>query len=339
MTSKEKLSTQPKLSIANAASFLEISVQGVYKQIKLKNIQCPKMGSKSYINHEIARELFAIPFKNRRIAGQIVKGGTGKTTTIDNIASCANAYGARVLLIDADPQGNLTDANNVDAEVYPILIDAIKDRGVSIQDCIVNICDGIDLIPSRIENVILDNEIVNRRLPLDKLYANLLEPIEKKYDVILIDCPPTMGQAVTAASLYVDTVLAPLNPDKFSAKGLKILKQEIETLNQTYKKNISYLVYLNKFSNKTILSDKAIMALLSDPELDGKVLQTTVQYAQEIPNITDENRNIFKVMKKSSVREDFDRLTRELLDIRPRNAKNNQADNTEHAMEQQEATA
>lgn len=339
MVSKDKLSTQPKLSIANAASFLEISVQGVYKQIKLKNIQCPKMGSKTYINHAIAKELFAIPFKKRRIAGQIVKGGTGKTTTIDNIASCANAYGARVLLIDADPQGNLTDANNVDAEAYPILIDAIKDKGVSIQDCIVNICDGIDLIPSRIENVILDNEIVNRRLPLDKLYANLLEPIEKNYDVILIDCPPTMGQAVTAASLYVDTVLAPLNPDKFSAKGLKILKQEIETLNQTYKKNIGYLVYLNKFSNKTILSDKAIMSLLSDPELDGKVLQTTVQYAQEIPNITDENRNIFKVMKKSSVREDFDRLTRELLDIRPRNAKNNQANNTEHAMETQEATA
>lgn len=326
---KDKLSTQPKLSIANAASFLGISVQGVYKQIKIKNITCPKMGGKSYINHEISKELFGIQFKKRRIAGQIVKGGTGKTTTIDNLASCANVYGARILLIDADPQGNLTDVNGVDAEAYPILIDAIKDKSISIQDCIVNVCDGIDLIPSRIENVILDNEIVNRRLPLDKLYANLLEPIEKDYDFIFIDCPPTMGQAVTAASLYVDTVLAPLNPDKFSAKGLKILKQEVETLNQAYKKNISYRVYLNKFSNKTILSDKAIMALLSDPELDGKVLQTTVQYAQEIQNIIDENKNIFKVMKKSSVREDFDRLTRELLDIRPKNTKESQTENTE----------
>ena len=131
-----------------------------------------------------------------------------------------------------------------------------------------------------------------------------------------------MGQAVTAASLYADIILAPLSPDKFSAKGLKILKQEIDMLNKTYKKNIAYRVYLNKFSSKTILSDKAVVSLLSDSELEGKVLSTTVQFAQEIPNITDENKNVFKVIKKSSVRDDFDRLTRELLEITPAQTKN-----------------
>jgi chromosome partitioning protein len=335
MNKRDDSSTQPKMSIANAADFLGISVQGVHRQLKAKNLhtRCPKIGNKAYINHEIARELFSIQFKKQRIAGQIVKGGTGKTTTIDNIASCANVYGARVLLIDADPQGNLTDANGVDAEQHPVLIDVIKNRDIKIQDCVVNVCDGLDLISSRIENVILDNEIVNQRLPLDKLYANLLEPIENNYDIIFIDCPPTMGQAVTAASLYVDTILAPLNPDKFSAKGLRILKQEVETLNNTYKKKINYRVYLNKFSGKTILSDKAIMSLLSDPDLEGKVLQTTVQFAQEIPNITDENRNVFKVMKKSSVREDFDRLTRELLDIQPRSYREIQMGNNQNHVE------
>ena len=338
MSTMDETLNQPKLSIANAASFLGITVQGVHRQLKNKNLhsRCPKIGNKAYINHEIAKELFAIQFKRQHIAGQIVKGGTGKTTTIDNLASCANVYGARVLLIDADPQGNLTDANGVDAEKYPILIDVIKDKDISIHDCVVKICNGIDLIPSRIENVVLDNEIVNKRLPLDKFYANILEPIENNYDIIFIDCPPTMGQAVTAASLYVDTILAPLNPDKFSAKGLKILKQEVETLNNTYKKNINYRVYLNKFSGKTILSDKAIVSLLSDPELEGKVLQTTVQYAQEIPNITDENKNVFKVMKKSSVREDFDRLTRELLEIQPRNYRDIQMDVTRNSVEQVE---
>jgi len=133
-----------------------------------------------------------------------------------------------------------------------------------------------------------------------------------------------MGQAVTAASLYADTILAPLNPDKFSAKGLKILKQEVDTLNKRFDKSIEYKVFLNKFSGKTILSDKAIMSLISDPDLEGKVLSTTVQYAQvsttvqyaqEIPNITDENRSSFSNLKKSLVRDDFDRLTRELLNI------------------------
>lgn len=305
---------QPKRAISDIADFLDISMQAVHKQLKNKNINCEKVGNKSFLTFESAKELFNFNFKRKKIAVQIVKGGTGKTTTINNIASCANTYGARVLLIDADPQGNLTDANGVDGEDYPVLIDLLKGEA-NIKDSIVTVSPGLDLLPSRIENVILDNEIVNSRHPLDKLYQSLLSPIEKNYDFIFIDCPPTMGQAVTAASLYADTILAPLNPDKFSAKGLKILKQEVDTLNKRFEKKIEYKVFLNKFSGKTILSDKAIMSLISDPELEGRVLSTTVQYAQEIPNITDENRTSFSHLKKSLVRDDFDRLTRELLNI------------------------
>ena len=312
---KEQFS-QPKRSIADIATFLNVSPQAVHKQLRTKNIACEKIGNKSYITYDSARKIFNFKFNRKKIAVQIVKGGTGKTTTIDNIASCANTYGARVLIIDADPQGNLTDANGVDAENYPVLIDVIK-GDAKIEDCIVKLANGLDLLPSRIENVILDNEIVNKRLPLDKLYHNILSSIENNYDFIFIDCPPTMGQAVTAASLYADVILAPLNPDKFSAKGLKILKQEVDSLNRSYHKNILYRVYLNKFSGKTILSDKAVVSLISDPELEGKVLSTTVQYAQEIPNITDENKNSFSTLKKSLVRDDFDSLTRELLEITP----------------------
>lgn len=307
---------QPKMSIAKAAEFLGYSVQGVHRLLKSKGLTCPKLGNKSYITYEIAKKLFSISFPKKKVAGQIVKGGTGKTTTIDNIASCANTYGAKVLLIDADPQGNLTDAHGIDPDESPVLIDVIK-GDAQITDCIIPLSDGMDLMPSRIENVILDNEIINKRLPLDQLYANYLESIEDSYDFIFIDCPPTMGQAVAAAALYANTVLAPLNPDKFSAKGLKILKHEVETLNKAYKKNIDYRVYLNKFSGKTILSDKAIVSLISDPDLEGAVLSTTVQYAQEVPNITDENKTVFSTLKKSSVRDDFDRLTREILEITP----------------------
>lgn len=314
--SKYQQTNQPKRSIADVALFLGISTQAVHKQLRNKNINCEKIGNKAFITYETARKLFNFKFKQKKIAVQIVKGGTGKTTSIDNIASCVNTYGARVLLIDADPQGNLTDANGIDSEDHPVLIDVIK--GVAeIEDCVIHLSPGLDLISSRIENVVLDNEIVNKRLPLDKLYSNLLSSIIDNYDFIFIDCPPTMGQAVTAASLFADVILAPLNPDKFSAKGLKILKQEVDALNKSYHKEITYKVYLNKFSGKTILSDKAVMSLIADPELEGKVLSTTVQYAQEIPNVTDENKNAFSSLKKSAVRDDFDSLTRELLDILP----------------------
>lgn len=307
---------QPKLAIADAANFLGISVQAVHKQLKLKNITCSRFGNKLYLTYTESKQLFKLPFEKKIIVGQIVKGGTGKTTTIENVASCANTYGARILKIDADPQGNLTDACGVDAEDKPVLIDVIT-NGAKIQDAIVNLGDGIDLIPSRIENVVLDNVIVNERLPLHTLYHDLLEPIAGNYDFIFIDCPPTLGQAVTAASLYADIVLAPLNPDKFSAKGLKILKREIETLNKRFRTNIAYKVFLNKFSGKTILSDKAIVSLISDPDLEGRILKTTVQFSQEIPNITDDNKNLFMSLKKLPARDDYDHLTRELLGISP----------------------
>jgi chromosome partitioning protein len=321
LTQKDIQSMQPKMSISHAADFLNVSGQAVHKQLKLKNISCPKLGNKLYLTYAQAKQLFNITFSHKVIVGQIVKGGTGKTTTIENIASCANSYGARVLKIDADPQGNLTDACGIDAEDKPVLIDVITNNDLDIRDAIVHVSDGVDLIPSRIENVILDNVIVNERMPLHTLYKDLLEPIADNYDFIFIDCPPTMGQAVTAASLSADIILAPLNPDKFSAKGLKILKREIDTLNKRFKTNIAYRVFLNKFSGKTILSDKAIVSLLSDPDLEGRILQTTVQFSQEIPNITDSNKNLFSSLKSSPTRDDFDRLTRELLGITPAQAK------------------
>ena len=306
LSEKDALSMQPKMSIAHAASFLDISGQYVHKQIKHKKIVCPKFGNKLYLTFAQAKQLFNISFKHKVIVGQIVKGGTGKTTTIENVASCANTYGARVLKIDMDPQGNLTDACGIDPEKYPALIDVITGQS-KIEDAVIPLSEGVDLIPSRIENVVLDNVIVNA----------------SNYDFIFIDCPPTMGQAVTAASLYADIILAPLNPDKFSAKGLKILKCEVETLNKRFKTNISYRVFLNKYSGKTILSDKAIVSLISDPDLEGRILQTTVQFSQEIPNITDTNRNLFSHLKKLPTRDDFDRLTRELLGILPSQARKN----------------
>ncbi len=320
LSEKDIVSMQPKMSIAHAADFLNVSAQAVHKQIKIKNIICPKLGNKLYLTYSQARQLFNIPFKHKVVVGQIVKGGTGKTTSIDNVASCANTYGARILKIDADPQGNLTDACGIDAEEHPVLIDVINGEA-EITDAVVSLSDGVDLIPSRIENVILDNVIVNERLPLHELYKDLLEPIANNYDFIFIDCPPTMGQAVTAASLYADIILAPLNPDKFSAKGLKILKREIETLNKRFKRDIAYKVFLNKFSSKTILSDKAVVSLISDPELEGRILETTVQFSQEIPNITDTNKNLFSYLKSIPTRDDFDRLTRELLGISPASAR------------------
>lgn len=304
----------PKMSINRAADFLDLTVQAVHKQLKAKNIDVPKSGNKSYIDFRVARELFNLKFDKRIIAGQIVKGGTGKTTTIENIASCANTYGARVLKVDADPQGNLTDVSGINADDYPVLIDVLSEDA-QIQDCIVPMAEGIDLIPSRIDNVTIDNFLVNNRMPLDRIYKTILAPIINNYDFIFIDCPPYIGQAVTAAALFADTILIPMNPDKFSAKGLSILKKEIITLKKHYTNDVDFKVFLNKFSGKTILSNNSLFTLVQDPELQDRFLTSVIPYSQEIPNVIDRSLNLFCDLKKSVTRGDFDALTRELLRI------------------------
>jgi len=305
----------PKMLISKAAEFLGVTKQAVHQKIRTKNLTCPKMGRNSYINYTIAKPLFSIVFKPLVVAIEIVKGGTGKTTSVDNIGACANTYGAKVLLLDGDAQANLTEAKGIDAETLPTLIDVLN-KDSTIQKTIVNLCPGLDLIPSRIENVVIDNQIIFNKLPLDRFFHNLLRPIVKDYDLVLIDLPPALGSLVTAASLYADIIVSPLNPDKFSAKGLKILQEELKKLNTHYEKNINYKVFLNKYSGNTILSGKAYKSL-TEPTMEGKVLQTAVRHSQEIPNLIDTNKNLFITLKKSLARDDYDLLTRELLGITP----------------------
>lgn len=311
---QENENSQPKLSVGYVADLLKISVQAIHKQLKKANINCPKVGNKSYITHNIGKHIFGLNFKKQNIAFQIVKGGTGKTTAIHNISCAASLFGAKVLIIDIDPQGNATDAFNISADDTPILIDLLS-GGESINNCIISATEGIDIIPSRIENVVLDNKLAMDRVALHTFFANILEPIENHYDFIFIDCPPTMGHSVTAASLYTKMLLVPLNPDKFSAKGLSILKSEIQNLTSSYKIKVAYKVFLNKFSGNTILSDKAISTTIAEEMQNGNALQTAIRQSQEIPNITDAGGNLFSSLKKSTARDDFELLTRELLQI------------------------
>ncbi len=310
----KKNDTQPKMAATYAAELLDMSLQALHKQLKTKNITLKKIGNKSYLTHIETRKLFNIPFYKKKIAFEIVKGGTGKTTAIHNISCAASLYGAKILCVDLDPQGNLTDAFDITPDEMPVLIDVLE-KHATIEQAIINVEEGIDLIPSRIENVTLDSKLAISKAPLHNVLKAVLGPIEAKYDFIFIDCPPMMGHSVTAASLYADTILAPLNPDKFSAKGLSILKDEIAHLNDQYKTNIKYKVFLNKFSGNTILSDKAIQTTLATETENGNALTTAIRNSQEIPNTTDSSLNMFSTLKKSTVRSDFDLLTRELLEI------------------------
>lgn len=305
---------QPKIAATYIAEQLGITIQALHKIAKKEGITLPKIGNKSYLTHGISRKCFSLSFKPQKIAFQIVKGGTGKTTAIHNIGCCASLYGARILAIDIDPQGNLTDSFGYSPGDTPVLIDILS-KNASIHEAIVTVEEGIDLLPSRIENVVLDNKIAVEGKALHTLFEKAIGTIENDYDFIFIDCPPTMGHSVSAAALYTGMVVTPLNADKYSSKGLDILKDGLESLQTEFKRTIDYKVFLNRFSGNTILSDKAIQTTIAEENEVGKALSIAVRQSQEIPNNIDLGFNLFSTLKKSTARDDFDELTRELLKI------------------------
>lgn len=303
-----------KMTAADAANFLQISLQAVHKKLKTKNLDFEKTQNRIYFGHKTARKLFESPFKNNVYAFQIVKGGTGKTSLVHAISVRANLYGARVLCIDLDQQANLTEAFKINAENLPVMVDVLKDK-IPLEETLVNIGSGIDLIPSRIENAVLDNVIMLDRLPIDLVYKKRLQGLKSKYDLILIDCPPALGQSVAAVAMAADLIVAPVTPEEFSLSGLKVTYQELQNLERNYGIKIPLKLILNKFDTRTSLSHEVLSTLIKHPIFGDKLFKTYIRASQEFPNCIASGTSLFDSLKVTSSKEDIDLLTRELLNI------------------------
>ena len=315
-----KKNINAKMTAAHAAKFLGVTVQSIHKRLKQKKLISYKSQNRVYFGHETARKLFEFHFNRKIISFQIVKGGVGKTSLSHAFSVAASLYGARVLCIDLDQQGNLTRAFNIDANELPIMIDMLS-QNIPVQECIVSVGEGIDLITSRIENAVLDNFIMLNKYPIDRLYKQIIDTVKDNYDLIVFDCPPALGQSVAAATLASDLVLATVTPEQFSLNALQITSQELKKLNNSFDKNVDLKVVLNKFDNRNALSSEVLSNVLNNESIKDSLCNSFIRICQEFPNTVYESTNIFETLKNTSAKEDVDLFTRELLEIDDKNIK------------------
>ena len=161
------------------------------------------------------------------------KGGVGKTTTTINLGAALAEYGRKVLLVDFDPQGSLSvglglNPHEMDFTIYNLLME----RDVDIHDVVVpSGVPGMDLLPSNIDLSAAEVQLVHE-VAREQTLQRVLAPAIKEYDVILIDCQPSLGLLTVNALTASDGVIVPLECEYFALRGVALLKTTIDKVKE-----------------------------------------------------------------------------------------------------------
>ena len=162
------------------------------------------------------------------------KGGVGKTTTAVNIAASIGYYGYRVLLVDADPQGNATSGfgiqkRTVDRSTYEVLLGQCSAR-----DAILTTpFKGVELIPSSMALAAAELELADMRDRVMRLKEELVR-VKDEYDFILIDCPPSLGMVTLNALSACDSLIIPIQCEYYALEGLSQLMETVRNVKRLY---------------------------------------------------------------------------------------------------------
>ncbi len=183
------------------------------------------------------------------------KGGVGKTTTAINLAASLAANDLRVLLVDADPQGNSTTGLGVPKEASrPTLYEALLGQ-VDLEAVVTKTgCEGLDLLPADRNLVGANLELVPESDREGRLRDRLVS-LREKYQFILIDCPPALDLLTVNALVAADSVLIPIQCEFFALEGISQLMETIEHIRESFGHSLAIEgVLLTMYDDRTVLA-------------------------------------------------------------------------------------
>lgn len=243
------------------------------------------------------------------------KGGCGKTTTAQALASGLARRGRSVLAIDGDPQCNFGFGLNIpDPEDGKTLHEVLQGK-VSIDDCIIPVLTGFDILPGSIILTGADMEFITRT-HREYMLQEALRGLQRQYDYCIIDSPPSLGILTMNILTASDGVIVPVDCGAYSVQGLSQLVGFIQNVRQYCNPGLKITgILLTKYRSGRIVSRQIREGLLPVAEqLQTELFDTTIRDAAAIGKAQFMQQDIFSAFPKEDVTADYLRFIDEFLD-------------------------
>ena len=246
------------------------------------------------------------------------KGGVGKTTTTLNLGVGLSRQGKSVLLVDADPQSDLTaslgwNGDALENSLGRLMYLATQEYKPIVQDTIIHHPEGVDLIPSNLDLSSMESQLVNA-MSREKVLSNLLRDVKKDYDYILIDCMPSLGMITINALTAADSVIIPVQAQYLPAKGMTQLMRSIDMVrNHTNDKLQIGGIVMTLVDSRTNLAKEVIDKIRTQYGMQIRIFDTQIPVAVKAAEASKSGMSIFAYDKDSKPAKAYEQLTREVM--------------------------
>ncbi len=187
------------------------------------------------------------------------KGGVGKTTTAVNLAAALAVLEKKILLVDADPQANATSGVGIDVKIKKLGTYQLLEHTATAEESIIpTSTPNMDLIPSHIDLVATEIELVDKK-DREYMLKKALEPVDNKYDYIIIDCAPSLGLITLNALAAADSLIIPIQCEYFALEGLGKLLNTIKSVQKIHNRNLDIEgLLLTMYDSRLRLSNQVV---------------------------------------------------------------------------------
>ena len=252
------------------------------------------------------------------------KGGVGKTTTAASLGIGLSRQGKKVLLIDADAQGNLTQMlgwpqpDELSPTLSTLMEKIIAEQPIAPDEGILHHPSGVHLVPANIELSALEVTLVNT-MSRETVLRQYLSTVAERYDYALIDCMPSLGMLTINALAAADSVLIPCQANYLSTKGLKLLLGSVAKVRRQINPLLKIDGILLTMVDSRTNNAKSIIAALRQTGRDLRVLNTEVPFSVRAAECSVEGKSIFAHDSKGKVAAAYTALVKEVIALEQRN--------------------